>query len=1547
MQSDSLLRNSQVTQLGLFRDLFTDTLDCQSLQLNHQIISGQVTATDFRCTGLVGARNTTRYVGGTVSGPPTLGTFLRGDYIVAQDGQIWVCDTSGSPGSWDVVTPPDNVYLPLSGGVMTGTINMNHHSVIDVEFTSISGLTGASEASRYVGGTVSNPPTSGDFLVGDYIVTSDGFIFVCTTAGNPGVWMDAGSEVYMTLTGGTMQGTINMGGSHPLTVTQSFGVSGLTGSDAVTRFVGGTTGSYPSSGMFQTGDYIIAQDSNLFICISGGNPGTWSPIGNFLPLTGGQMSGSIDMNSSGALENAIDLSVSGITGAKQVSRYMGATNSGHPLTGTFQIGDYVIARNGNLFICTSGGSPGTWTTPGSGVFLPLAGGTMSGSIDMNSNNGILNSQYLSVSGVTGATSTSRYVGGTTSIAPTTGMFSVGDYVIAQNGGLFICTSGGTPGTWTSAGLGVYLPLSGGTMSGSINLNSNYAVTNVKDLGVFGVTGATSATRYVGGTSSVAPTSGTFSVGDYVIAQSGNIYICTTGGTPGIWTNPGSGTYLPLLGGTMSGNINMNTTHSVQNVQSLSITGVTGAMLSSRYVGGTNLNAPISGMFSTGDYVISGDGNIYICTSGGTPGTWTSPSLSAYLPLSGGVMSGTINMNGNAVSNCYNVGVYGLTGANAVHTRYVGATDTVAPTTGTDFLVGDYVIARNGGLFVCVQSSPDPIVWATPGTGTYLPLSGGTMAGSIDMGNTNAVNNAQYLSVSGLTGATQASRYIGGTASSSPSGGPFSVGDFVIAQNGGVYVCKVAGTPGIWTSISNLPLAGGTMSGNINMNGNEINTVRDLAVSGVTGANVASRYVGAVATVAPTTGTFSVGDYVIARNGNLFVCTSGGSPGTWTTSAILSGVYLPLAGGTMAGPINMGTNAISNGGTLTTTNLNATSQFQLNSSRILSAFDVTSLSVGLNSFSASVSGTGNTSIGSRTLLSLVGGTSNVAVGYAALNANTSGTGNTAVGYKALLTQTTASNNTAFGYLALTLNTGSDNVAVGYNSFTANSSGSKNVAIGYSCLTANTGSNNVAVGYASMNANTSASGNVGVGYISLLVTTTSQGHTAIGYSSLATNSSGTQNTACGFSAMQFTTIGSSNVAMGNSALRLQTQGNGNTAVGWSAQGVNTTASTNTSVGYTAGNFSGSNGGNSNVALGHAALAQATGSNNVAVGRGVMTFVGTASGCVAIGYQASPVSSGNGNTVIGYTSGNVGAGATNTCLGYRSLINGGDVSSATAIGYNCMNNNTGTKTTAIGAFTSVSGTALIISTCIGYRTMSDSSSNETTAVGYSVTNVSSSVTSFGYFGGTTSSSAYLGGRTANNMGVGIGYAASTSASGVHVTGCGANTSTGSQSVCVGYLSTSSSDSVSLGARISGSGTNTAVGYASLNAANASGTQNTGVGYKTLLTITSGTRNTALGYTADVSSATRTNSIVLGSGGSATANAQLVIHGAGSGTSTLSSGSKVVSNTTVTATSIIIVTATNKSGTGGTLYLTARSPNTSFTVTSTGGSGDNSSFNYWIFEP
>ena len=69
---------------------------------------------------------------------------------------------------------------------------------------------------------------------------------------------------------------------------------------------------------------------------------------------------------------APDFNVSGLTGATAASRYVGATTSGAPATGTFAKGDFVIDQTGIIWICTTAGSPGTWTAVQPNVELGYA-----------------------------------------------------------------------------------------------------------------------------------------------------------------------------------------------------------------------------------------------------------------------------------------------------------------------------------------------------------------------------------------------------------------------------------------------------------------------------------------------------------------------------------------------------------------------------------------------------------------------------------------------------------------------------------------------------------------------------------------------------------------------------------------------------------------------------------------------------------------------------------------------------------------------------------------------------------------------------------------------------------------------------------------------------------------------------------------------------------------------------------------------------------------------------------------------------------------------
>lgn len=157
-----------------------------------------------------------------------------------------------------------------------------------------------------------------------------------------------------------------------------------------------------------------------------------------------------------------------------------------------------------------------------------------------------------VTGLTGAVAAARFAGGTTSGAPASGTFAVGDFVVDHAGAIWVCTVAGTPGTWAAGSGGGVSSLTGtaneiiaSASTGAVTLSTPQAIGTGSQptfltITAGGLTGAVAASRYVGGTASGAPASGTFLTGDFVIDQTGKVWVCTAGGTPGTWVQAGGG-----------------------------------------------------------------------------------------------------------------------------------------------------------------------------------------------------------------------------------------------------------------------------------------------------------------------------------------------------------------------------------------------------------------------------------------------------------------------------------------------------------------------------------------------------------------------------------------------------------------------------------------------------------------------------------------------------------------------------------------------------------------------------------------------------------------------------------------------------------------------------------------------------------------------------------------------------------------------------------------------------------------------------------------------
>lgn len=112
----------------------------------------------------------------------------------------------------------------------------------------------------------------------------------------------------------------------------------------------------------------------------------------------------------------------------------------------------------------------------------------------------------------------------TGTSKVTGSFEVTAGETIDSGGLTITAGGLT----VASGVSAVQAVTATTVTGTGEVKGT-------DFNATGLTGAVAGTRLVGATSSGAPGSGTFLLGDMVVDQTGAIWVCTTAGTPGTWT----------------------------------------------------------------------------------------------------------------------------------------------------------------------------------------------------------------------------------------------------------------------------------------------------------------------------------------------------------------------------------------------------------------------------------------------------------------------------------------------------------------------------------------------------------------------------------------------------------------------------------------------------------------------------------------------------------------------------------------------------------------------------------------------------------------------------------------------------------------------------------------------------------------------------------------------------------------------------------------------------------------------------------------------------
>jgi hypothetical protein len=122
----------------------------------------------------------------------------------------------------------------------------------------------------------------------------------------------------------------------------------------------------------------------------------------------------------------------GINGLAQ-GRFVGVTAAGAPTSGTFAAADFVVDQNGQMYICTVAGTPGTWTLPGNfGNLLTVGEETISRDLATGSSGtaatGVLKLTYFTAR-KTETTTQVRVITGGVAAAATPTICRIGLYTI--------------------------------------------------------------------------------------------------------------------------------------------------------------------------------------------------------------------------------------------------------------------------------------------------------------------------------------------------------------------------------------------------------------------------------------------------------------------------------------------------------------------------------------------------------------------------------------------------------------------------------------------------------------------------------------------------------------------------------------------------------------------------------------------------------------------------------------------------------------------------------------------------------------------------------------------------------------------------------------------------------------------------------------------------------------------------------------------------------------------------------------------------------------
>jgi len=451
-------------------------------------------------------------------------------------------------------------------------------------------------------------------------------------------------------------------------------------------------------------------------------------------------------------------------------------------------------------------------------------------------------------------------------------------------------------TGSSSTSGEYLPLSGGTVTGNTIFQSGLTANTLNVTGNTLLSGLTAATISATTYQNLPVTADTFVTG---FTLSSNTLTLTQNRTDGYssftislsaYTGSSStlGAYLPLSGGTVTGNTIFNsglTANTLTVTGNTLLSGLTAVTISAT----TYQNLPV-----TADTFVTGftlTANTITLTQNRTDQyssftislsayTGSSSTSGAYLPLSGGTVTGDTIFQSGLTANTLNVTgntlLSGLTASTISATTYYNYPDTFV--TGFTLTANTITLTQNRtDGYSSFTISLSAYTGSSSTLGAYLPLSGGTVTGDtiFNSGLTaNTLNVTGNTLLSGLTATTiSATTYQNVNA---VTGGSYSNGSITLSGTGN-FASSISGFP---TTFINdyLPLSGGTVTGNTifqsGLTANTLNVTGNALLSGLTAATIsATTYQNLPQDIFVTGGTYTSGNVIFTNNsGGTFTVT---------------------------------------------------------------------------------------------------------------------------------------------------------------------------------------------------------------------------------------------------------------------------------------------------------------------------------------------------------------------------------------------------------------------------------------------------------------------------------------------------------------------------------------------------------------------------------------------------------------------------------------------------------------------------------------------------